>query len=137
MVTGYSAKNWSSLALIGPAPITGGPAPIAGPTVIEDRHVLGHDLAFGERNRNCVFRQLRRPRDDAMGTRVGCHNSTRRRFQEETAWRASARNWSSLALIGPASIAGTPSVEKHDVLRPNLTCGRWKRRNVNVLRYAP
>jgi len=57
--------------------------------------------------------------------------------EEETAWRASARNWSSLALIGPASIAGTPSVEKHDVLRPNLTCGRPERRNVYVRRYAP
>jgi len=47
MVTGYSAKNWSSLALIGPALLLAALPRLPAPTVIEDRHVLGTDLAFG------------------------------------------------------------------------------------------
>lgn len=49
----------------------------------------------------------------------------------------SARNWSSLADVGFAAIAGAAVMENHKVLCPDLPDGRRKRLDVDVQRYAP
>jgi hypothetical protein len=47
------------------------------------------------------------------------------------------RNWSSLADLGFASIAGAPFIENRKVLRPDLADRRRNRHDVDVGRYAP
>ena len=49
----------------------------------------------------------------------------------------SVRNWSSLADLALASIAGTSLIEDHNILRSDLANRRRNRHDVDIRRYAP
>src|SRR5438105_9200576 len=61
-----------------------------------------------------------------------------RRYQDRRNARGgSVRNWSSLADLGFAPIAGAPFIENRKVLWPDLADQRPNRYDVDVGRYAP
>ena len=68
---------------------------------------------------------------------AGRLTTMRVRFSSSPVQAPVAGNWSSLASVGSTPISGSPVTENFEVLRPDLSDRRWKRRDVDVRRYAP
>jgi hypothetical protein len=96
------------------------------------RRLRGHEVVSGLK-----------PRSGSASTIVRARLLSRpslepRRYQERRNARGgSVRNWSSLADLGLASIAGAPFIENRKVLWLDLPDRRPNRHDVDVGRYAP